>query len=191
MRKNAEIFTIAILLKVLAGISCFFFLSLSYSQNPNCRARITVKRGNNVDFVFNSFLKYKNGITLTNFTTLEIYWKDTAVSPPNPIPPNYSTTWRLYANALTDKLYGDEAPHSLDLNYVELTANYPTYSTGKKALVYDNGGNGVALVTGAPQTDPNPVTITITYDVGTGVNKLLGKEPDYYAVDIVFTLTDE
>lgn len=172
---------------------CFFILFLfslqAYSQNENIAARLTIKRGNHVDFVFNSFSKYENGITLNNYTVIQIYYKDTAVSPPNPVLPNLLTKWKLSANALTDKMNGDGG-NNLDLDVLELTATGAGTSAGKQALVYENPGDGVELITDGPQ-NAAPMTVQITYDCGTGSKKLMNKMADYYIVDIEFTLIEQ
>lgn len=147
---------------------------------------MTIKKGNHVDFVFNSFAKYNGGITLSDWTVIEIFYNDTATAPSTPDP---STKWKLSVNSLTDKIYGDNMT-DLELDYLRLTSS-GAGTTGIQTLINDIVGDGVDLYTNGAQSG-TPVLINITYDCGTEAGwRMLGKEADFYTVDIVFTLTEQ
>jgi len=145
-----------------------------YSQTTS---RLTIESGGSLNFYFNSLQKYQNGIEYTDWTKLRIYYNDTGTNP----------TWKLDVKALNPTFNGD-AGNTLNLNTLELEAKGVQGVTGIQAL----SNSDVSLITGEAITHPGTVTVFITYYCGqnkTGSNNnLLGKEPDYYYVDIVFTL---
>jgi len=158
----------------------FFFCNLAAEAQVS--ARLTVQSGGHVDFNFNSIRKYKDGITYADWTTFAVSFTD-AISPS-------SEQWKLEFRASTPDIPGDGG-NSLNLNTLELTAA-------------NGGGSGIAnyygpvalsntnqlLVDSGPLGDENVNLVRITYQCGTNpVNRLLGKAPDYYVVDIIFTLS--
>ncbi len=151
-----------------------------YSQNTT--SRLTIESGGSLNFYFNSLQKYQNGIKYTGWTRLRIYYNDTTVTGGIGI----DSTWRLDVKALNSEFNGD-AGNTLDLNTLELEATGVTGVQGIKAL----SNSDVSLITKGVMTAPGTVTVFITYYCGqskTVSNNLLGEKPDYYYVDIVFTL---
>ncbi len=164
--KNISIKTFSIVLFIFFGFSM-------YSQ-----ARLNISSGSSVNFFFNSYQKYVDGVTYNDFTVLNVYYKDTTVA-------NTFPNWRLDVKALTNDINGD-AGNTLDLNTIELLATGAGTSTGIQFL----SSSDVSLLTGAIETDPGTASVSISYYCGV-TNSLLGKNSDYYVVDILFTLMGE
>lgn len=159
--------------KLLIAIFIFYGLTM-FSQ-----ARLSINSGGSVYFHFNSYQKYVNGVTYNDFTKMTIYYKDTTVA-------NTYPTWKLDVKALTPQINGDIAANTLALDVIELEASGAGTPQGIKAL----SSSDVSLLINAPTTDPGTATVFITYYCGV-TNSLLGKEPDYYVVDLLFTLSGE
>ena len=159
-----------------------FSLTWFISFNQNTTSRLAIESGGSVNFYFNSFQKYVNGVTYSDWTKLRIYYNDTT----NAGGVGTFPTWKLDVKALSPTIDGD-AGNSLDLNTIELEATGDPGATGVQAL----SNIDVSLITGGAITDPGTSIIFITYNCGKSIlapNALLGKNPDYYVVDIVFTL---
>ncbi len=143
------------------------------------QARLNISSGSSVNFYFNSYSKYVNGITYTDFTTLSIEYRDTTAA-------NTYPHWRLDCKALTPTINGD-AGNTLNLNYLELRATGAGTSLNNQFL----SSSDVTLLNQAAETAVgNPATVFVSYYCGV-TNSLLGKNQDYYVVDILFTLMGE
>ena len=156
----------------------FVFLNISLFG----QARLNISSGSSVNFYFNSYQKYVSGISYNNFTTLSINYQDT-----NTVAPFY-THWRLDCKALTPTINGD-AGNTLNLNYIELQATGA--GTPSVPAIQALSSSDVTLLNQAVETAAgSPVTVFISYYCGV-TNSLLGKNQDYYVVDILFTLMGE
>ena len=144
------------------------------------QARLNISSGSSVYFYFNSYQKYVDGVTYNDFTKLSIYYKDTTAA-------NTYPTWRLDFKALTSEINGEMSSNTLDLNVIELEA---TGAGNSEGIVPLSDSDNIPLLTNASETDPGTATVFVTYYCGV-TNSLLGKDPDYYVVDILFTLTGE
>ncbi|NOZ35068.1 MAG: hypothetical protein GXO80_07205 [Chlorobi bacterium] len=142
------------------------------------QARLNISSGSSVNFFFNSYQKYLTGITYNDFTKFIIYYKDTTTA-------NSYPNWRIDVKALTPTINGDIG-NTLNLNTLEIQASGAGTSTGFQAL----SSTDVSLLTGANETAPGTVTVSVSYRCGV-TNSLLGKNSDYYVVDLLFTLIGE
>lgn len=156
-------------------IIIMFFLSGHIVFSQNTTSRLTIESGGSVNFFFNSFLKYSNGITYSDWTKLDVYYNDTTDAGGLGIHP----TWKLDVKALSPTIDGD-AGNTLTLDVIEIEATGDPGSTGLNAL----SAADVSLITGGVA---GISTIFISYSCGKNVS-LMGESPDYYVVDIVFTL---
>jgi len=144
------------------------------------QARLSINSGSSVYFHFNSYQKYVNGVTYPNFTELLISYNDTTVA-------NTYQNWKIDVKALSPNINGDIPPNMLDLDVIELEASGTGVSTGLQSLT-----NTDVKLTGdlQPVAGLTNASVFITYYCG--VHKsLMGKVPDYYVVDLLFTLTGE
>lgn len=149
----------------------------------NTTARLSIESGGNLYFNINSFSKYQNGLEYTDWTRLRVYFLDTTnlgvVS---------GQSWRLTVEAMNANIQGD-AGNILNLNTIELQANC-TDATGKGIVALPVPGAPVELL----DLGANNVTsslILITYYCGqsrTVANNLVGEQPDYYFIDVLYTL---
>lgn len=168
--------------------------------------RLTVLGGTNLDFVFNSIVKYKNGIAYIDYTTLGITVSDA------PLGTDY-LRWELSVEAEDSDgdgaITGSNPANTLPFSTIELSttinlgcANCLEFFPGPPKLALpdplaDGAGPGTVVVDGnlfggaddiPPDLSDVTDQITITYDCGTTVS-LLGNAADYYADGIVLTLT--
>ena len=157
--------------------------NIGICQNQTSRLKIIT--GGNVSFIFNSFKKYDNGIIYTDYTKLAVYYIDTTDSGVH-----QATTWQLDFKANSANIEGT-GTNNLALATLELTAT-------------DGGGNlsashyyakpltnsDATLVDTGPEGDFNDNLINITYECGKTV-KVLNEKPDYYVVDIIFTVSPQ
>ncbi len=142
------------------------------------QARLNISSGSSVNFYFNSYQKYQTGITYNDFTKFVVYYKDTTVA-------NSFPNWRIDVKALTPQINGDGG-NTLNLDILELQATGAGTSAGYQFLT----NTDISLLTGAAETAPGTVTVSVSYRCGV-TNSLLGKNPDYYVVDLLFTLMGE
>ena len=161
-----------------------FLISISnVCMSQNQTIRLSVRTGGNVDFIFNSYKKFDQGIVYTDYTKLAVYYIDT-----DNAGIHQATHWKLDFKSNSANIEGSS--NTLDLRTLELTGtdggglktagNYYT----KIALSNSN----VSLVDTGPEGDFNDNLINITYDCGTNATyKVLNKKPDYYVIDIIFT----
>jgi len=167
----------------------FFFSFETFGQDF---ARVTTLSGSNPTFIFNSISKYNGGITLNNWTRLKLEMDASS-----------HTSWALHVNSQTSNIQSEGGIAFLSLSTFEIRANIESENETANGgtlvdnspviLVYDGVGYGSPLLSGTFTGDGTTnleVILTISYDCGTtGANKLLGKAPEYYFVDLVFTLT--
>ena len=162
-----------------------------YCQNSTT-SRLTIQSGGSVNFYINSFDKYQNGITYTNWTTVTVYFIDTLDIDGS----QTALTWKLDVKAMDVNIDGTLS--NLPLNTIEIVATdgggpAATYSPVFALSSIDN-----SLVTAGTQTNlavPVLTIVNITYHCGKSLtvpdNSLLGKIPDHYTVDLLFTLGPE
>lgn len=175
-------------MKRILFILILLFLGLQiFSQITK---RLAVQSGGNIQFIFDTFYEYNNGVTYTDWTNLKVYYIDTTSGSQDFL----NDKWKLSVKATDPNLYGSLANSLLVNETIELnvwgddaTATYPYLAT--KWQLDDSDRD---VVTDGRQTDlaaPVLTNIYITYHCGkvTG-HSLLGKPPDYYNVEIVFTL---
>lgn len=169
---------------VVIVVLCTFVFALiqqtAMGQN-NVTSRLKVLRGANLNLIFNSYNKFKNGIEYRNYTQLQIYFSDTI----NGGTANPTTSgWQLTMRALQPNIEGDMTVYALPLNSIVMdvtlegtgsTATYPLSSTEQVVAQ----GNDAILST----------CVSIGYKCGTmSSNNMLNKVPDNYVVDLEFTL---
>lgn len=161
-------------MKYLFSILLIFFF---FNSNSQVTSRLTIESGSSVYFYINSFDKLENGMSYIDWTQLTVFYEDTAAV----------STWTLDVGALSDKIYGG-GTNELELATIELEVSGDianTYPVPIRAPLVEQAVAKV-LATG-PETSSS--SISISYYCGTNaIYKLLAKAPDYYTVDIQFTL---
>lgn len=170
--------------KTLFYLFLIFVQVNSYSQNTTSRLRIL--SGGSMYFNFNSLQKYENGLTYSNWTRAEVYFIDTTNLGVQTL-----LEWRLDVKAMTPLINGD-AGYSLPLNTIEIESNGLNATYNGPFAISD--ADDVHLVEDGLQTAPGYTIVNITYHCGKSLtvgNNLLGSDPDYYFVDLLFTLQPE
>lgn len=155
--------------------------NLLVGQN-NITSKIRILRGSNVGFNFNSYNRIQNGITYNDFTQLQLYFNDTVAGGiPNPT----SQGWQLTVRALQPNISGSMTTSTLPLESIKITIKKNGINYGP----YDLGATELLLIDG-PDATLND-NVEVSYSCGTDSNpnyNMINKVPDYYVVDIEFTL---
>jgi len=170
--------------------------SASLFSQHNETARITIRGGHSINFIFNSFEKYENGIYYEDWTQIEIYYIDTNDDGDL----NADTRWKLLAKAEDANMQGVSNTLSLDYLYIAaecLDCNPVNDTEGTFRLTNADQ----TLIDDGEMTDKN---VEISYYCGmkdntsftilpdntaAPYNTLLGEEADYYTVNLFLTLT--
>ncbi len=171
-----------LLLLTVAGV-----LLLHTSQRQNVTKNIRVVSGGYVSFSFNSLKNYKDGKTLDGWTRFSVQFADTTDGGGD----GASTGYRVMVRAGAGTIQADGGSPDLALSYIRINPSATTLP-GSPTLT------PITLLTDADQTiveggDPGVATISgeVTLDFDCGVSSpLLGKNPDHYLVDLIFTLVE-
>ncbi|HPW65594.1 MAG TPA: hypothetical protein PLS84_00780 [Salinivirgaceae bacterium] len=159
--------------KVLA---CIIFLTIVCNLLVGQPPKIRVLGGANVGFNFNTYNRIQNGITYNDFTKLELNSNGTPA-------PN---GWELTVRALQANIGGSMTTYFLPVESIKVKAK----KDGVEYTSYDLGTGEQTIISG-PETTLDKVIVEISYSCGTDSDpnyKMINKVPDYYAVDIEFTL---
>lgn len=170
-----------LLYKVLLVFSIIY---LNKASAQNITKRIWVSSGGSVSFSFKSLTEYSSGKTLNNWTRLNMNYRDTSDTGGD----GTTIGWRILVRAAAATIQSDGAAPDLPLSTIQIkpttliagaSVNNITLSSADQIII-EGGDPGSLPVTGE---------IVITYECGT-VTTLLGKQPDYYFVDLIFTLVE-
>lgn len=142
--------------------------------------------GGSVSFVFSSLKEYSNGKALNGWTRLKVQFADTTDGGGD----GASTGYRVMVRAGAATIQADGASPDLALSYIRINPSATTLPgppiltqitlTDGDQTIVEGGDPGVATISG-----------DITLDIDCGVTSpLLGKSPDYYFVDLIFTLVE-
>lgn len=147
----------------------------------NVTSRIRVLRGANLSFIFNTFSRFDNGVTYSEFTELRLYFNDTidggAANPSG-------AGWQLTMRALQPNIEGDMSTATIPLATIRATIHYDGNDYGP----FDLSTLETKILEDTDLVNVNK-TIFISYDCGTQpATNLINKVPDTYVVDIDFTL---
>ncbi len=166
-----------------------FLVCGTLSLSGQVTSRLTIQSGSNINFNFQLLDHYNNGVSYNNWTHLTVFFEDLG----NPL-----REWKLSVEATTPVIQGD-AGNSLPLNTIEFSI------TGDDAAAtYFNDVSHAVLSPvptnlvedGQQTTVPGVLTnLFISYHCGKSVyvanNSLIGKTPDYYYAEILYTLEPE
>lgn len=186
------------LYKLQVLIFCIFLLlNISYSQPHNETARLTIRGGHSVPFIFSTFDHYEDGIVREDWTQIEIYYIDTTDAGVA----NATTTWKLAAKAETPNIVGISGNISLDYLYIAAEcidcggdAGYATNGTYRltavdQELIIEGGMTDRNVEVSYYCGMPDQASFTVFPDNTAGpYNTVFGEPADYYSVDILFTL---
>ncbi|MCF6366127.1 MAG: hypothetical protein L3J35_07985 [Bacteroidales bacterium] len=148
------------------------------SQNTTSRLSM-VSEGETLFFNFNSFEKYRNGMSLSTIAT--VYFIDTTN-----VGVQTALLWELDVKASTANIVGDYG-NTLPLSTIEIEVSGNDVTALYNGPLALTNVDNVHLVQNGAQTPGSFTTLTLTYHVGT-TTPLLGEKPDYYFVDILYTL---
>lgn len=161
-------------------------LSTCPSIAQNVTKDIRVVSGGSVSFVFSSLKEYSNGKALNGWTRLKVQFADTTDGGGD----GASTGYRVMVRAGAATIQADGASPDLALSYIRINPSATTLPgppiltqitlTDGDQTIVEGGDPGVATISG-----------DITLDIDCGVTSpLLGKSPDFYFVDLIFTLVE-
>lgn len=163
-------------------IICSIFAFSAEIFGQNITKDLKVISGGQVTFSYNSIKEYTNGKSLNGWTRCLISYTDTTDAGLD----GTSTGWVLLVKAFSPTIQSDGGGSDLDLAHLIIRAT--TTIAGATPATVTLTASNQAIVTGA---DPGAATVTgeiyVNFDCGTTLT-LLGKSPDYYFVDLIFTL---
>lgn len=163
-------------------------LPLSVIGQNNVTSRIRVVSGGTISFYFNSLSKYKSGLTLTDWTRLNVYFNDT-VNGGGANPAGHG--WRLLVRADDNGIIADGGAPALALSSIILTTSISFTVPVAPAPVVLSSTDQVLVQDDTPIVGVNE-EVVISYAIGTTNDPpnspYLGKPADYYTVNLVFTL---
>jgi len=157
-------------------VICLLIISFDGLSQTTSRLSIS-SEGETLPFDFNSFKKYEDGISIS--TIASVYFVDPSLP---------ALRWKLDVKANSASIIGDNG-NTLPLSTIEIQAS----GTENPTALYHTislAPSDVTLIENGSQTDLNGHIIYIQYNVGTNTS-LLGQTPDYYFVDIIYTLQPE
>ncbi len=172
-----------------------FFLTLPYiAYGQDGCVRVRVISGGNVPILINTYNKYKNGLLLDDWTTLNVHVSDscnfgTILSPDY----KYCNSWSLKVRASDDPIKSDDGPETISLNSLKLIASTTTGGTPQIINTLSSTVDQELIQGSSPAADVNgQVTISFYFGDGSGTpaaENVMGKDPGYYYVELIFTLT--
>jgi hypothetical protein len=162
----------------------FTFPFLNGANAQNITKIVRVVSGGTVSFNFKSLTEYTSGKILSNWSRLSIQYRDTS----NTGGDGTSIGWRILVRSGSATIQSDGAAPDLPLSTIQIkpttsipgtTVNNITLSAADQIIV-EGVDPGALEVTGE---------IYLTYECGT-VTPLIRQQPDYYFVDLIFTLVE-
>lgn len=155
---------------------------------PAPAGHMVIRQGANLVFNFSALKRYTTGVTLTNWTLIDVFFDSDGGG----------TSWKLSMKANSANIEGDMG-NNLNLNVIEITASdgggvnaLGAYCSPKitltsldQDLVVDQGAGGPPDGLAAGDN-----LVNLTYECGV-TNSLLGAVPDFYVVDLVVTLYED
>jgi len=177
MRNRIHIF-----LFLLIIFPSFLFSQTRRFRDDATSVKITVNSGGNVQFVFTSMNQYFHGLFYNNWTTLKIEFHDSIIGTPNIADPSSRYILQCKANDDNDNKFHGDSGDTLTYNAVKIWAT----GAGISADTIKLSKNYQTIISNGPQ---GISYINVTYKCGVlpGII-MLGRPPDYYSDNIVFTV---
>jgi len=150
----------------------------------NITKRVRVVSGGSASFIFNTIKDYNDGKVYSNWSRLYVYFLDTT----NVGGDGASTGWELLVRANQTNIDSDDGSLNIPLSTIEITPS--TLIAGATATPITLTDTDQQIISGI---DPGATfidgEIVITYDCGV-TTPLLGERPEYYSVDLIFTIKE-
>ncbi|OFX17411.1 MAG: hypothetical protein A2033_17870 [Bacteroidetes bacterium GWA2_31_9] len=155
---------------------------------PAPSGHMVIRQGGNVVFNFSALKRYTTGMTLADWTVIDIFYDSDGGG----------TSWKLSLKANSAQIDGDMG-NNLNLDVIEITASDGggvnplgafcepkiTLTSLDQDLVVDQGLGGPPDGVAAGDN-----LINLTYECGV-TNSVLGQPADFYVVDLVVTLYED
>lgn len=156
----------------------------NYTVAQDNTARLTTLIGSHIEFNFNSIDKYRNGIRITDGTTLGISMED--------LTGGTLIGWHLdFQSFLSQPTIDGGGGNSLPLNVIQIEA---TDASGNLTTATFNGLQDLAIAPGnelMSTVDPahipanaNTHQVNLSYECGIANGSLLGSTADYYTIEV-------
>jgi len=166
---------------ILVWFVCFASMSV-YAQDNS--ARLTTIIGSHIEFNFNSIDKYRNGIRITDGTTIGISMTD--------LTGGTLIGWHIDVQSfLSQPTIDAGSGNSLPLNIIQIEA---TDANGNLGTATFNGLQDLSIAPGNElmnTVDPahipansNTHQINLSYECGIANGSLLGSTADYYTIEV-------
>lgn len=160
----------------------FFFIdgcNIAFCQCSVVK-RVKIISGGSVPFIFSTISKYESGISYNNWSRINVFFDTTCVSSND----HSITGWKLYVRA-NDAVVSSDAGFMLPLKVLKIVPW--TDIAGATMTTVILSAVDVPIVECANPDGSGDVLLR--FDCGKD-STLLGKKPDYYYIDLVFTLKE-
>ena len=165
-------------------LTLLFLIHNSTVMGQDNTARLTTLIGSHIEFNFNTIDKYRNGIRITDGTTLGISMED--------LTGGTLIGWHLDVQSfLSQPTIDGGGGNSLPLNVIQIEANDASGNLGTATF---NGLQDLSIAPGNElmnTTDPahipanaNIHQVNLSYECGIGNGSLLGSTADYYTIEV-------
>ncbi len=173
------------LIHILAVLVYIFPLTGKVTAQ-NITKRIWVGSGGSVAFNFKSLTEYSSGKILNSWSRLNMHYRDTSDAGGD----GTSIGWKILVRASSATIQSDGAAPDLDLSTIQLKPTTTIPNTAVTNITLTNADQIIVESTVDPGASAVTGEIVISYECGT-ITPLLGKQPDYYFVDLIFTLVEK
>ncbi|WP_157754537.1 hypothetical protein [Salinivirga cyanobacteriivorans] len=163
--------------KVLFTLYIFIFTFNAIAQN-NVTTRVIVKTGNYVEFYVNHLDDYENGMSLENYTTLQIEYNDTVSGGiANPSGPG----WELNVRAMSASIESIDSGETLPLDLVEFRVFHESATN-----TFTLNSTDTEIATGTDRVN-YVADVIISYDIGK-TNPINIVSNERFVVELMFTI---
>lgn len=158
-------------------IVLILFVISNYS-NAQYERGFRILKGNSVSFSFNSIDDIQNGITLNNWTELEVYFYD------DPTPAN---RWKLTVEALSLNAEGINAANIIPLSAIEIEVFCATATpdVGWQALT-GSFGSPIEIIANGNNDNSGAQSVSISYRI----TDATGYNTDIYSLNLRFVILE-
>ncbi|HRX31669.1 MAG TPA: hypothetical protein P5349_07235 [Tenuifilaceae bacterium] len=165
-------------------VTIFLFNSPFTLKGQNVTKVVRVKSGGIISINFNSINEYSSGKSLNSWSRLNISFADTTDVGGD----GTSIGWKLSVRAGSSAIISDGASPNLALSNMEIRPTTTIPGTTVTNIVLSDADQ--EIVSGPdPGTTTTTGEVVLSYDCGI-TTPLLGTTPDYYYVELIFTLVE-
>ncbi len=163
-------------------------LNTTTVDGQNISRKLTVISGGNLPFSFNTLKHYKEGFTYNDWTNLVVFYNDTAnYTPGFPGLPGDSDGWEVTVRAQTDFISAS-GYLPFDLSILKLRVENISIPDDPSTDDIDLSDSDQPIIWNRGSILNVSGSFKISYDFALPPNTVLGFMPDFYTVNLIFTI---